>query len=50
MAFENAKDELTDYVFYTELSKSERKKNISFKRILTLSRYGICTLHVLEYV
>jgi VIT1/CCC1 family predicted Fe2+/Mn2+ transporter len=34
VAFENAKDELTDYVFYTELSESERKKNSSFKRIL----------------
>jgi len=33
VAFANAKDELTDYTFYAELSKSERK-NISFKRIL----------------
>ena len=34
VAFKNAKDELTNYVFYAELSESERKKNISFKRIL----------------
>jgi VIT1/CCC1 family predicted Fe2+/Mn2+ transporter len=34
VAFENAKDELTDYEIYAELSKSEGKKNISFKRIL----------------
>ena len=37
MAFENAKEELTDYMFYTVLSESERKKNISFKRILARS-------------
>ena len=34
VAFEHAKEELTDYAIYTELSKSERKENISFKRIL----------------
>jgi VIT1/CCC1 family predicted Fe2+/Mn2+ transporter len=37
VAFEHAKEELTDYAIYTELSKSERKENISFKRILTRS-------------
>jgi VIT1/CCC1 family predicted Fe2+/Mn2+ transporter len=34
VAFENAKDELTDYVIYSKLSESERKKNTSFKKIL----------------
>lgn len=37
VAYENAKDELTDYVTYTKLSESEKKKNISFKRVLERS-------------